>query len=44
MSWEFRPSVLGEQFRMELVNVSTRAAKVLVDKVLETIDSVEQCR
>ena len=44
MSWEFRPSVLGEQYRMELVNVSTRAAKVLVDKVLQTIDSVEQCQ
>jgi hypothetical protein len=44
MSWEFRPSVLGEEFRMELVNVSTRAAKALVDKVLQTIDSVEQCQ
>ena len=44
MSWEFRPSVLAEEFRMELVNVSTRAAKALVDKVLKTIDSVEQCQ
>jgi hypothetical protein len=34
----------SNKYKMEYINVSTRAAKVLVDKVLQTIDSVEQCQ
>ena len=44
LTLEFRPSARWEAARSKYINVSTRAAKVLVDKVLQTIDSVEQCQ